>query len=300
MTSKNLFRVGAVIVAYYPDEFLPSRISAVSGQVSQIVVVDNTPENITAPLLSRLESIGYHVIKNDKNLGVARALNQGISWLAEQGFDGVLTLDQDSIVYPGLVKLYTDALTEELASQKIGVLNTQYRDVNTGTLGVTFSGKKIGNWMDVEALITSGSFFSMETYRTVGPLRDDFLLDWADHDFCLRARAKGLRNFIHRQPYLDHALGNKKTFPLFFGLFSVTTNNHAPFRCYLIGRNLTVLLKKNFFREIRWSIYLLGYLFCKFFLVLCFEDDKLVKLSNLSQGIWDGLCNVMDKKVLPG
>lgn len=281
--------VAAIVVIFYPDNDFEDRLDAVIRQVGKVIVVDNTPGQNTALLLSRLSAKGCHIINNEFNLGVATALNQGITWAAQRGFEWVLTLDQDSRVHDGLIALYINALNADLVDQRVGVLNSRYLDINTGTLGVSFSGRKVGEWMDVEALITSGSFFSMATYKLVGPLRDDFLLDWADHDFCLRARAKGLRNFICERPYLDHALGSKTEHKLFGGMVTLLTNNHSPMRCYLIGRNLVILLKENFFRELHWSLFLSVYLVSKFVLVTCFEKDKLKKLHNLARGVTSGI-----------
>ncbi|MBI5024582.1 MAG: glycosyltransferase [Candidatus Omnitrophica bacterium] len=281
--------IAAVIVTFYPDDDFEAHVSPVLSQVDKVVVVDNTADPKIEKLLLSLRDKGCQIIRNKANLGVACALNQGICRVAEQGYKWVLTLDQDTHVHEGLIDLYIHALCAELADQKAGVINTLYRDVNTGTIGLSFSGKKIDGWMDVAALITSGSFFSIETYQKVGPLREYFFLDWADHDFCLRARAKGLRNFIYNKPFFDHALGKKTEHKFFFRKLSVPTNNHSPFRCYLISRNLTILLKENFFHEFRWALFLSFYLLTKFLLVVFFEKDKISKLQNLLKGFLDGL-----------
>lgn len=297
----NIFthrNIAAVIVTFYPDDDFESHVDSVLSQVDKVVVVDNTADRKTESLLLSLENKGCHIIKNKANLGVACGLNQGINWAAEQEYKWVLTLDQDTHVNEGVIDLYIHALCTELAGQNVGVMNTPYYDVNTGTIGISFSGKKIGGWMSVSAMITSGSFFSIETYRKVGPLREYFFLDWADHDFCLRARAKGLKNFIYRKPFFDHALGSKTEHKFFFNKISIPTNNHSPFRCYLIGRNLTILLKENFFREIRWSLFLSFYLLTKFILVVFLEKDKIAKLRNLSRGFVDGLFSKSKDTVL--
>jgi len=235
----------AIIVTFFPSEDFEDRLDAVATQVKKVIVVDNTPSDKTDQLVFRLRNRSCHVIRNHSNLGVARALNLGILWAAEQGFDFVLTLDQDSRVHPGLIELYISSLSLDLIGKDVGVLNTRYIDIYTGKMGVVFSGKNMNGWMDVPAMITSGSFFSIATYKRVGPFRDDFFLDWADHDFCLRARARGLRNYIYDKPFLDHALGQKTEHTIFFGKASIVTNNHSVLRCYLISRNLIVLLKEN-------------------------------------------------------
>lgn len=190
MPDTNSKNIAAVIVTFHPDHNFENQLDSLLPQVNRIVIVDNTADSSTESLLSRLKDKHCHIIKNPVNFGIARALNQGIAWISEKSFTWVLTLDQDTHVHAGLIELYIKAIRTDLAGKPIGVINTVYRDVNTGKLGITFGNKK-NNWTDVPTLITSGSFFSIETYKKVGPFRENFFLDWADHDFCLRARSKG-------------------------------------------------------------------------------------------------------------
>jgi len=285
MKTEDLQTIAAVIVTFYPDAGLDARLNAVFSQVGKIVIVDNNSTvPVTQDLLSTWERKGCHIIRNSGNIGAAAALNQGISWAAKNGYQWILTLDQDTSIDPRLLDLYTNAIEKDFAGVKVGVLNTVYRDANTGKLAVNPGIKK--GWSDVAAVITSGSFFSVDTFRKVGPFREDFFLDWADHDFCLRARASGMRNYLYNEPLIEHTVGSKTEHA-----FEIPTNNHSPFRCYLVSRNLVILLKKNYFREFRWAAFLTFYLMSKFILVVCFEKNKLDKLRHLTKGFFDGLFN---------
>lgn len=288
----NKNTICAIATTYHPNESFLDNMQGVLSQVGMIIVVDNTASKSNTAILEKLEDKIKNtiIIKNTQNLGSAKALNQGISHAQKLNYSWILTLDQDTRVHDGLIDLYIKALVTNFAGVNIGVINTTYRDTNTGKLGITFGNKK-KDWTDVPALITSGSFFSIETYKKVGPFREEFFLDWADHDFCLRARACGLRNFIYKTPFLDHTLGSKTEHKILFTKFIIPTNNHSSFRCYLISRNLTILLKKNYIREFQWSLYLTFYLITKFILVPCFESNKLPKIKNLLKGLLDGLLN---------
>lgn len=278
--------IAAVITTYHPAPSFFNNIRGLIPHVGGIIIIDNTSSEASAEILREVVLISdrIFIIKNEQNIGAAAALNQGISKAGTMGFKWILTLDQDTSIDPRLLDLYTNAIEKDLAGVKVGVLNTVYRDANTRKLAVNPGIKK--GWSDVAAAITSGSFFSVETFQKIGPFREDFFLDWADHDFCLRARASGMRNYLYNEPLIEHTVGSKTEHA-----FGIPTNNHSPFRCYLISRNLVILLKENYFREFRWALFLTFYLISKFFLVACFEKNKTAKLRHLTKGFLDGFFN---------
>jgi rhamnosyltransferase len=279
----------AVIVTYRPDVSLVERIKPVFKQVSKIVIVDNTEDESVLPLVDLLTSQGCYFIRNEKNLGIAQALNIGIDWAISEGFSWILTLDDDSRIFDNLVSLYIQALNGPLRGFNVGVLNSKYIDRHTGTVGAVIAGKEVSEgWIDVSVMISSGCFFSVNVYRNTGGFRKEFFLDWFDHDFCLRVRRKGYRNYIFNKPMLEHALGKKSKHTLLW-FIPVITNNHLPQRCYLITRNLVVILKENFYQEFFLSLFYVAYIIQKFVFVLCFEEDKSKKLSALWKGLLDGL-----------
>jgi len=293
MSDDRIPKIAAVIVTYHPEESLLDRVLLILGQVQKVVIIDNTEDASSEPVLFTLRNQGCQIIKNNSNPGIGRALNQGVAWAAEQGCSWVLTLDDDTAVYPSLVALYREALLGPLSRKKVGVMNTRYVDINSGAIdGILFRKNSDNQWVNIKVVISSGSFFSIETHRNVGGFREEFFLDWVDHDFCLKARRLGLKNFIYTRPMFEHAIGNR--FPRRIPLIGVkiVTSNHSPERCYLITRNLIVLIKENFFREFSLSLFYIMYVFLKFILVAMFEEDKANKLFALWRGLVNGVCNV--------
>ncbi|MBF0531741.1 MAG: glycosyltransferase [Candidatus Omnitrophica bacterium] len=282
--------VAAVVVTYYPEPSLPERLDTVLAQVKKVAVVDNTGDESAAGILAQLHTRGCHIIKNPANAGIAAALNQGVDWAAGQGYEWILTLDDDTRVFDGLVAIYTAALQSELAGCRVGVMNARYLDVNTGTLGAEIPGKKYDDqWAEVKVMISSGSFFSIETYREAGRFQEEFFLDWFDHDFCIRVRRCGRKNFMYARPMLEHELGRKTAHRIPGTGIKVTANNHVAKRCYLITRNLIWIIKENFFKEFGLSTVYIAYIAYKFFIVAFFEQDKQNKLAALRRGLLDGI-----------
>lgn len=99
-------KIAAVIVTYNPDiALLVTNVEAVMPQVKEVLVVDNHSENIDAIQAAFPVNTKIHV---EKNVGIAKATNDGIKMHETNGFNWVLTLDQDSTVLPDYISQLVD------------------------------------------------------------------------------------------------------------------------------------------------------------------------------------------------
>jgi len=286
--------VCAVVTTYYPNEAFLENMERVVSQVAAIIVVDNTASEASRKVLAKLQAVSQKIIilSNDKNEGTVKALNQGICRAQELGYQWVLTLDQDSLIDANLVKTYLEFIKGYPDLSTLGVINSNYKDKETGMLGFSANTPKQNGWAEVPTLITSGSFFAISTFKQIGLMREEFFMDWADYDFCLRARQIGKHNFVYIHPLIIHSVGAKTKHKIFF--LELPANNHNPFRCYLIGRNLIVLIKEYFLKEFPVTMFYIVILFYKFFSVILWEEKRAIKLRSLFLGIKDGIFNKMN------
>lgn len=284
----------AVVTTYFPDEAFLDNMERVASQVAAIIVVDNTASEASRKVLAKLQTASQKVIilSNDKNEGTVKALNQGICRAEELGYNWVLTLDQDSLIDPNLIQTYLNFVKGYPDLKTLGIINSNYKDKETGMLGFSARTPHKNGWAEVPTLITSGSFFSIETFKEIGPMREEFFMDWADYDFCLRSRKLGKHNFVYIQPLITHSVGAKTKHKIFF--LELPANNHNSFRCYLIGRNLTVLIKEYFLKEFPAAMFYIVILFYKVFSVILWERKRAIKLKNFFLGIKDGIFNKMN------
>lgn len=284
----------AVVTTYYPNEAFLDNMERVASQVAAIIVADNTASEASRKVLTRLQTASQKVIilSNDKNEGTVKALNQGIRRAQELGYQWVLTLDQDSFIDPNLLKTYLNFIKDYSDLNALGIINSNYKDKDTGMLGFSANTPNQNGWAEVPTLITSGSLFAISTFKQIGPMREEFFMDWADYDFCLRARQIGKHNFVYIHPLIIHSVGAKTAHKILF--LELPANNHNSFRCYLIGRNLTVLIKEYFLKEFPATMFYIIILFYKVFSVILWERKRAIKLKNFFLGIKDGVFNKMN------
>ena len=277
-------KVLAGITLYNPNiDRLKENIDAIYSQVEEVVCVDNGSDDfkqIKQLLTSQYPEIV--VIQNQKNLGVAKALNQMFAYAKENGFDWVLTLDQDSVCPDNLIKVYREVvsrLNEFEDLRHVGILCPQTVDRNFDSR-TDYQEK----YILVDKCITSASLTSVKTWETVGGFWEELFIDFVDHDFCARCKEHGIKILQLNDVQILHELGNG-VHHNFLGR-RVTALNHRPMRKYYMVRNWIIYMHVHKdvieYKKERNSY---RFFFLKTFL---FEKQKLEKLKQMRKGRRDG------------
>lgn len=277
----------AVVVTYFPDLDFFKRVESVVAQVPQTVIVDNGSSASTVEQLNRIaDRRSIHLILNPGNEGLAAALNAGVRWAASQGFQWVLTLDQDTTVAPDMVEALTALVGSYPAPERLAVVGSNFRNRFNGSLfrepmrADGFRGR------EMPSVLTSGSLTSISVFQSIGGFRDDFFIDCIDHEYCLRARSRGFHVVLTSNPLMEHGIGHLTTHRFLWR--DVNTSNHSPLRRYFTFRNMLILTREYFAKEPRWILYALWGLLKSFVLILLFETDRTTKLKFILRGCFDG------------
>jgi rhamnosyltransferase len=279
-----------VVVTYNPPSTFIDNIVAVAAQVSHVVVVDNGSSVRTEQQRQVLETRqDCTVLRNHRNLGIAAALNRGVSYAIGADFNWVATFDQDSRVSDGFISQMLETYQQAPHPEKVAIIAPTYVDRESG---IRVHSTRRGNG-EIITTMTSGSMMPTSAIQVLGAFDESLYMDYVDTDFCLRARQKGM--LIPQSPaVLSHSLG-RTTFHRFLGIrFGVT--NHSAERRYYITRNRLRLLRRYaadwpwVWREIR-AMLLQG---AK---VVLIEDDKWRKIRAMAAGTFDSLSGKVGKRV---
>jgi len=124
MTARS---VCAVIVTYHPNAGMLENLPQVLAQVQGLVVIDNgSSVEELGPLREKKQSLGFHLIENSENLGIAEALNQGARWAHSQGYSWVILFDQDSGITDGFEELIQVDTRTSRNDSAIGLRRNRY------------------------------------------------------------------------------------------------------------------------------------------------------------------------------
>jgi rhamnosyltransferase len=291
------WRICAVVVTYHPDDGIADRARAIAGQADGLIIVDNGSPR---PAVLRLEALAaderIRLVRNPSNLGIARALNQGVEYARVHGYTHALLLDQDTEPLPHLVRTLREIAARRCDIDRVAVLAANLKDGGTGAPAYRFRRGR-GEATELTTVMTSGSLLNLTIACTLGPFREDFFIDRVDEEYCLRARVRGYKVLLTHEALAVHALGAPK-FGRILGL-RFGTLNHSAIRRYYMVRNHVFLTRMYAIGQPRWIARSLWLGFKGFLLLLALDDDRVTKVAFTTRGLRDGLAGRAGKLAGP-
>ncbi len=283
--------VCAVIVTYHPSAKMLELLSDVLAQVQALVVVDNgsNADEVQA-LRNRSRALGFQLIENRKNLGIAEALNQGVAWAKVKGFLWVILFDQDSRVTDGFVRQMFDAWKSHPDRDRVASVHPRYVDPDTGIE------LHVPRASDLSPILpmTSGTLMPLWIFDKVGWFASEYFIDLVDWEYCFRIRAAGFLVADAEQARLLHAAGSPADTAVLGRTFH--PSHHSTVRRYYISRNCIAFYRKYLFR---FPGRILNCIYRQLRdLVVCSiaERDRRRKFRYFLLGTWDGLIGRMGER----
>jgi len=269
-----------VVVLYNPDIDVIDNIKTYAGQIDKLYIVDNSDSPIDNKIIKEIASIkNSEYIANNKNTGIAAALNIGAKKGSEKNFKYILTMDQDSRTPADMVSKMLDH-----------VYKKGYKDAEIGIVA-PYANDKGNNLIpeeDVEErskVISSGNLLNLEAYRSAGDFQEDLFIDHVDHEYCMRLREKKYKILRTNRVLMDHNLGNITHHSLFGR--AQTTTNHSPLRRYYMTRNACYVSEKFKSKFPDYSKEQVNSFFYETVKIILFEKLKLKKLKAIILGYYD-------------
>jgi rhamnosyltransferase len=289
MSSGIPTKITAIATAYHPDERLLAVIEAAGEACTEVLVVDNTPGG--AELLHGTLPEQVRVLRPDRNLGLAGALNLGLREVAADS-ECVLLLDQDSVLSENLVR----QLVAHLADRGIGAAAPAPWDEERSSFidPRTILRSEVA---DRDAVITSGMVVRRSLVDELGGFREDFFVDCVDQDFCLRLRRTGMRIVQDKRVKLPHSLGEVREHRFLIG--HVRASHHPTWRLYWVIRNGVVLVRENLRQSPLWCLASVLIMFRWVMLTALYERPRGARLRAMRRGLSDGLRGRTDNHYLP-
>lgn len=273
--------ITAGIVLYNSDiDRLCENINAVKNQVDQIIFFDNNSKNIDSiENLILSQNIKYHILKSTNNNGIAFALNEIAKYAIDQGYEWLLTLDDDSVVYPDLIAQYSKYLLKE----SVGQLSCLLKDRNIKSQKI--ENKDKWSIKEQKYAITSASLIKLSALAEAGGFNTDLFIDWVDNEICCALRRVGYKTFQVNYVGLLQEMGSIKSHKLFKKVFY--TPNYNSIRYYYNARN-SIFVSRLYPSEEKTKKIIVNQLKMMIQIIL-FESDKYSKVKAITKGIKDGL-----------
>lgn len=285
---------GAVVVLFHPSEAQVSNLVRLSQLTKDIVAVDNSPV-LDKRLHQRVRNAGIEVLANFNRGGVAGAYNRGLERLIEKMCQILFIFDQDSAVPDDYFIRMSDACMtlgspRFLVGPKIFDINVnRYLPAHVvsrfGVKPIPITDQEHG-LVSCSSIITSGSAMSAETYRALGPFREDYFIDHVDTEYSFRAMCEGVPVYINTSVVLKHEVGKRVVHKiLFLKLIQWNTN---PVRQYYSARNC-VHVSRRYGLQFPLLILVNVITLQQILSIALYEKEKRKKVAAMIVGILDGL-----------
>ena len=277
-------KVAAIIVSYNPDSNLFDSINLLLNQVEKVIIVDNGSKEKYVKYIKSINEDKIEIILNKENLGVATALNIGVRKALENGYEWILTMDQDSKASPDMVKKMFNVYNSINREERKDILSIFPNFVDERIQSIE-ENSNMNSYEYVDADITSGNLLRKEVFEKVGFFDDSLFIDLVDTDFCMRLNEKGIKMIKIRDAVLYHSLGESKTIKGILGSFN--TSNHSALRRYYMTRNRFYIWEK--YKGINsFTLNRDKKLFKKEFVkIILGEKDKVNKIKMVLRGYKD-------------
>ncbi len=231
-------KIAACVILYHPKEKDLKNIISYLTKVDKLYIYDNT-ENTKTKL--DFEDYNKSIYTSDfENKGLSFRLNQACQQAIADGYNYLMTMDQDSYFSSENLNYYFDSIKNYPDKASVGIFGLDYSTKNI-----------IANLIDivpleVHSLITSGSVINLDNYNEIGGFDENLFIDGVDFDYCFATLKKGFKCILFKNNYLNHSCGVKIKTASIKTLYLLKKEKllHSHLRIYYIIRNMLYLEKK--------------------------------------------------------
>lgn len=274
-------RICSGIITYNPTlTDVSTCLEALCNQVECVIIVDNASKNVKGlqEVVSKYANVT--LVKNSQNIGFAKALTQVFEWAKSQGFDWVLTLNDDSVVPNNMISEYKKILEnqgnlENSKNSKIAIVCSLLKNRLDGTI--------LHSKCHEDECITSGSLTSVEAWAKIGGFDEWLEIDGVDFDFSRRLVRAGWQIVECQNVIMEHQIGKARSINLIIKHPIVW--NHNANRKYYIARNMQVVDYKmgtySYAKSLRAVVRDMVF-------VALWEKNKFAKIRAMIRGFKDG------------
>lgn len=281
-------RCAIIYVLYNPDfSLLGDSVNISKTQVEKVYLIDNS--DISSNDINEIvndDRISY--TRFNKNKGIAYALNYGCQKAINEGFNWVITFDQDSIPPKNLVETYSSFLVNMNSIEDIGILtlliSNNYQEV-----------KRENSFKEVHSAITSGSFTSLSAFSKIGGFKDLMFIDAVDHEFSLNLRVHNFNIIRLNNIMLMHKFGDEDKILKIFNKYICGIHKRNHVRYYYMVRNYFYVIREYSKFDSILCKELKKELFKTLIKMLILEDNKIKKIHSSIRGFIDYKRNKLGK-----
>jgi len=249
------------------------------------LIIDNNSNKNTKDILIKLENSKIKTIYNEKNYGIARALNEGVKFARENKFKWILTMDQDSVAEDKMVDKMLECAHHYSNNEKVISFSPTILEKRVDL----HYRKKNELYQERFTVITSGNLLNANIFSKFIKYEEKLFIDSVDFDFCLKLHMNKYIIIRCNNVFLFHEMGEIR-FKKIFG-FTIHYHIHSPTRKYYMMRNNIYIFKKYFWKFPFFCMKKQIFTILECLRIFLIEKDKIFNIKFMIKGFFHAIIN---------
>ena len=281
-------KIAALVILYQYDEHVIENIESYQNQVDIVYAYDNSTSK-NHGIETKLKEISNLVFVDGRgNQGISHAVNVVAKMAKKEGYQWLITFDQDSVAAEDMIKIMGDFIETYPKIETVGMIGPNIKN-NKLKFVPAKNDFSYRDWV-----IQSGALHNLNAYEAIKGYDENLFIDEVDVEYCARLVMKKYKILILNHAVLSHNTLDDNVKILFKKGRYLSINKYSPMRYYFIIRNNLYCIKKykksspKFYAEYRRQLITA-------FLTLPYEVEKWPRLKAVFFGVYDFLCNHMGK-----
>ncbi len=203
-------KVSVITPNYNGVEFLDKYFKSLdedSEYIGEVIIIDNGSTDFSLEYIEKNSfNFPVEVIRNNKNLGFAPAVNQGISM---SKFDYIFSLNNDTELKKGSIKAMLDLIGENdvfsvqakmLQANNKGLIDDAGDEYNllgwTKKIGENQDSDKYSQVFEIFSSCAGAALYKKSVFDEIGLFDDNFFAYMEDVDLAIRSQIYGYKNLL--------------------------------------------------------------------------------------------------------
>lgn len=261
-------KIAGCVVLFNPNKEVLDHIDTYINDIDHLYIFDNSEnKQFLNQLKKHLKFSKMTYMTEEKNKGIAYALNICAHNARQKDYKWLLTMDQDSYFEKNTVKEMKKMI-----------------NCDTAIIAPKYDIAEFYN-NDPLVVMTSGNLLNLKVHEQLNGFEEYFFIDMVDYEYCLKVRKNSFKITTCKKAILKHQLGNIKSKKIFNKTIFYT--NHNAKRRYYITRN-RFLLNEMYHKDYpEFCKKELQYNRKELMKIILFEQDKWKKLKAYYQAKHD-------------
>ncbi len=228
--------IAATVIIYNPDKSVIANINSYSSFVKKLFIIDNSEVNVLeiTDEIEKIERCEY--LHDGENRGIAFRLNQACKLAILEGYEYLLTMDQDSTFSTNNINNYFNCINNFPKKEEAAMFAVGYTNPNEESA--------VCRSIITNEIITSGSIINLSLFPIVGDFDENLFIDAVDSEYCYRASTLNYLIVQFTNIFLMHKIGTVSNHSLVFFSNKTPRMLHSPLRLYYMTRNFLYVKSK--------------------------------------------------------